>query len=108
MSRSVNKIILIGNIGDEPEFRTTTTGKAVAKFSLATSYGTGDKERTQWHRITAWEKTAEIVNQYVHKGDRLYVEGSVEYSSTTADDGTTKYWTDIVAREVLLLSSPRD
>jgi single-strand DNA-binding protein len=101
--RNVNKITLLGNVSSEPEVQTTAGGKLVAKFGLATNYGAGDKKKTQFHRITAWEKTAEIVQQYVHKGDPLYLEGSVEYSQTEGENGT-RYWTDIIAREVVLLS----
>jgi single-strand DNA-binding protein len=104
MSRSVNKAQILGNVGSEPECKTTASGKFVAHFSVATSYGQGDKERTQWHRIVCWEKTAEIVQQFVHKGDRIFLEGSIEYSKT--DDG--KFFTDIIAREVVLLSGKKD
>lgn len=106
MARSLNKVMLIGNVGNEPEIRTTASGKRVAKLSLATSWGTGDKEKTNWHRITAWERIAEIIEQYVHKGDRVYVEGSIEYSTTEDENGKPRYWTDIVVRELLMLSSP--
>ena len=104
MARSLNKVMLIGNVGNEPEIRTTASGKRVAKLSLATSWGTGDKEKTQWHRLTAWDRTAEIIEQYVHTGDRLYVEGSLEYSQTEDENGKPRYWTDIVVREMLMLS----
>jgi single-strand DNA-binding protein len=100
--RNLNKVQLLGNVSSEPEVQTTASGKRVAKFGLATNYGTGDKKRTQFHRVTCWEKTAEVVEQFVHKGDPLLLEGSIEYSTTEAD-GVTKYWTDIIAREVVLL-----
>lgn len=109
MSRSLNKVMLIGNVGSEPEIRTTGTGKKVAKLSLATSRTFNDRsgqkqEKTEWHRLTAWDRTAEIIEQYVHKGDRLYVEGSLEYSQTEDDQGKPRYWTDIVVREMVMLS----
>ena len=109
MSRSLNKVLLIGNVGNEPEIRTTAGGKKVAKLSLATSRTYNDRsgqkqEKTEWHRLTAWDRTAEIIEQYVHKGDRLYIEGSLEYSQTEDQDGKPKYWTDIVVREMMMLS----
>lgn len=109
MARSLNKVMLIGNVGAEPEIRTVASGKKVAKLSLATSRQFNDRngqkqEKTEWHRLTAWDRTAEIIEQYVHKGDRLYVEGSIEYSQTEDDQGKPRYWTDIVVREMVMLS----
>ena len=109
MARSLNKVMLIGNVGAEPEIRTTAGGKRVAKLSLATSRTYNDRngqkqEKTEWHRLTAWDRTAEIIEQYVHKGDRLFVEGSIEYSQTEDEAGKPRYWTDIVVREMLMLS----
>ena len=109
MARSLNKVMLIGNVGSEPEIRTTASGKKVAKLSLATSRQFNDRtgqkqEKTEWHRLTAWDRTAEIIEQYVHKGDRLYVEGSIEYSQTEDESGKPRYWTDIVVREMVMLS----
>lgn len=109
MARSLNKVMLIGNVGAEPEIRTVASGKKVAKVSLATSRQFNDRngqkqEKTEWHRLTAWDRTAEIIEQYVHKGDRLYVEGSIEYSQTEDDQGKPRYWTDIVVREMVMLS----
>ena len=109
MARSLNKVMLIGNVGAEPEIRTTAGGKKVAKLSLATSRTYNDRsgqqqEKTEWHRLTAWERLAEIIEQYVHKGDRLYIEGSIEYSQTEDEGGKPRYWTDIVVREMVMLS----
>jgi single-strand DNA-binding protein len=108
MSRSLNKVMLIGNVGTEPEIRTTGGGSKVAKFTLATNRTYNDRsgqrqEKTEWHRITAWERIAELIEQYVHKGDRLYVEGSIEYSQTEDDSGKPRYWTDIIIRELVML-----
>lgn len=108
MSRSLNKVMLIGNVGAEPEVRTTPSGTRIAKVSVATNREWSDRsgqkqEKTEWHRITFWDKMAEIVERYVHKGDRLYVEGRIEYSQTQDDQGNVKYWTDIVAREMVML-----
>jgi single-strand DNA-binding protein len=108
MSRSLNKVMLIGNVGAEPEVRTTPSGTRIAKVSLATNRTWNDRsgqqqEKTEWHRLTFWDKTAEIVERYVHKGDRLYVEGRIEYSQTQDEQGNVKYWTDVVVREMVML-----
>lgn len=108
MARSLNKIMLIGNVGAEPEIRTTGSGTRLAKVSLATnrSWKTGSgqqQEKTEWHRLTFWDRLADIVEQYVHKGDRLYVEGRVEYSQTENEQGQPRYWTDIIVREMVML-----
>lgn len=108
MSRSLNKVLLIGNVGAEPEVRTTPSGTKVAKVSLATNRTFSDRsgqqqEKTEWHRLTFWDRVAGIVEQYVHKGDRLYIEGRIEYSQTEDDRGNVRYWTDIVVREMVML-----
>ena len=110
MSRSLNKVMLIGNVGAEPEVRTTGSGTRIAKVSLATNRTWSDRsgqqqEKTEWHRLTFWDKTADIVERYVHKGDRLYVEGRIEYSQTQDEQGNVKYWTDIIVREMVMLGS---
>lgn len=108
MARSLNKVMLIGNVGAEPEIKTTGSGVKVAKVSLATNRTFPDRsgqqqEKTEWHRLTFWERLADLVEQYVHKGDRLYVEGRIEYSQTEDDQGHARYWTDIVVREMVML-----
>jgi len=108
MSRSLNKVMLIGNVGAEPEIRTTPSGTKVAKVSLATNRTFTDRsgqqqEKTEWHRLTFWDRLADLVEQYVHKGDRLYVEGRIEYSQTEDEQGQPRYWTDIVVREMVML-----
>lgn len=110
MSRSLNKVMLIGNVGSDPEIRTTSTGTMVAKLSLATNRTYQDRsgqrqEQTEWHRLTFFARLAEIVEQYVKKGDRLYVEGRIEYSQTQDDQGNTRYWTDIVVNEMVMLGT---
>ncbi len=107
MSRSLNKVMLIGNVGSDPEMRSTPGGMRMAKVSLATSRTFNDRggqqqEKTEWHRLTFWDKLAEVVEKYVKKGDRLYVEGRVEYS-TTGEGDAMKYWTDINVREMVML-----
>jgi len=109
MSRSLNKVMLIGNVGSDPEIRTTGSGTKMAKVSLATNRTFTDRsgqqqEKTEWHRLTFWERMAELVEQYVKKGDRLYIEGRLEYSTTEDDKGNQRYWTDIVVREMVMLS----
>lgn len=111
MSKSVNRVTLVGNIGAEPEVRTTPSGTKLAKVSLATSrtwegHDGRTHEKTEWHRLTLWAALADIAERYIHKGDRLYVEGRIEYSTTQGDDGTTRHWTDIVAGELVMLGSP--
>ena len=113
MARSLNKAMLIGNVGQDPEIRTIPSGARVAQFSVATSRRWNDKsgqqqEKTEWHRIVAWEKLVEIIERYVKKGDRIYVEGEIEYRQYQDKDGVTKYTTEIRAREVVLLGSKGD
>ncbi len=108
MARSLNKVMLIGNVGAEPEVRSTPSGTRVAKLSLATNRSFSDRsgqqqEKTEWHRLTFWDRLAELVEQYVHKGDRLYVEGRIEYSQTEDEKGNVRYWTDVVVREMVML-----
>ncbi|MFW6200732.1 MAG: single-stranded DNA-binding protein [Gemmatimonadota bacterium] len=110
MSRSLNKVMLIGNLGSDPEIRSTSSGTMVAKVSLATNRTFQDRtgqqqERTEWHRLTFFGKLAEIVEQYVTKGDRLYAEGRLEYSQTQDEQGGTRYWTDIVVTDMVMLGS---
>lgn len=102
MAKSLNKIHLIGNLGKDPEMRTTQSGKKVVTISLCTNDGWGDREKANWHRITLWEKLAEIVNDYAKKGDRVYVEGHLEYGSYEKD-GVTIPTAEIIGRELLLL-----
>ena len=110
MSRSLNKVMLIGNVGNDPEIRATSSGARVAKVSLATNRSwtdrnTGQKnEKTEWHRLTFFGRLVDVVEQWVKKGDRLYVEGRIEYSQTEGEGGT-KYWTDIVVQEMVMLGS---
>jgi len=109
MSRSLNKVMLIGNVGNDPDIRATSTGTQVAKVSLATNRqwkdGQGQqREKTEWHRLTFFGRLVEIVDQWVKKGDRLYVEGRIEYSESESD-GQKKYWTDVIVTEMVMLGS---
>lgn len=108
MSRSLNKVMLIGNVGSDPEVRTTGGGTKLAKVSLATNRTWNDRsgqrqEKTEWHRLTFWDKQADLVEQYVKKGDRLYVEGRIEYSTSEDDKGNQRYFTDIIVSDMLLM-----
>ncbi len=112
MSRSLNKVTLIGNLGSDPEVRATSSGGKVANFSLATSRqwknAAGEKqEKTEWHRVVAWNNKgfllADVVEQYAKKGDKIYVEGAIEYRTWEDKEGQTKYTTEINAREIILL-----
>ncbi len=110
MSRSLNKVMLIGNVGSDPEIRATSSGARVAKLSVATNRAWTDRnsgqknEKTEWHRLTFFGRLVDVVEQWVKKGDRLYVEGRIEYSQTEGEGGT-KYWTDIVVNEMVMLGS---
>lgn len=112
MSRSLNKVTLIGNLGNDPEVRSTTGGNRVATFSLATSRTWNDasgskQEKTEWHRCVVWNtkssQLADIVERYVKKGDKLYVEGRIEYRQWQDKDGQTRYSTEINVRELIML-----
>lgn len=109
MARSLNKAVLIGNLGSDPEIRTTGSGTKVAQFSLATSRSwksaSGEQqEKTEWHRIVCWDKLADIVERYLRKGSQVYIEGEIEYRSYEAKDGSgTRYVTEIRARDMLML-----
>ena len=116
MSRSLNKVMLIGNLGSDPEVRSTNGGNRVATFSLATSRTWNDasgakQEKTEWHRCVVWNSKvstlADIVERYVKKGDKLYVEGRIEYRQWQDKDGQTKYSTEINVRELIMLGSSR-
>jgi single-strand DNA-binding protein len=110
MAKSVNKVILIGNLGKDPEVKYTPSGTPVAKFSLATNEKFKDKggewqERTEWHNIVAWQRLAEIVGEYVKKGSKIYIEGRITTSSwEDKQSGEKKYRTEIVANDLVLLS----
>jgi single-strand DNA-binding protein len=109
MAKSVNKVILVGNVGKDPDIKYTPSGTPVAKLSLATNERYKDKsgewqERTEWHSIIAWQRLAEIVGEYVSKGSKLYIEGRLHTSSwEDRQSGETKYRTEVVAADVVLL-----
>jgi single-strand DNA-binding protein len=116
VSRSLNKVTLIGNLGADPEIRSTNGGNRVASFSLATSRSwntpQGDRqEKTEWHRCVVWNtkgsQLADIVEKYVKKGDKIYVEGRIEYRQWQDKDGQTRYTTEINVRELIMLGGGR-
>lgn len=110
MARGINKVILIGNAGQEPEVRYMPSGGAVANLSVATSESWKDKQtgenqdRTEWHRVVFFNRLAEIVGEYIHKGSKLYIEGKLQTRSWE-QDGVKRYTTEIVANEMQMLDS---
>jgi single-strand DNA-binding protein len=111
MARGVNKVILIGNLGKDPEVRYMPNGQAVANVTIATSEAWKDKntgeqqERTEWHRVIFFRKLAEIVGQYLKKGSKVYVEGRLQTRKWQNKDGQDQYTTEIVANEMQMLDS---
>lgn len=111
---SVNKVILIGNLGRDPELRYTTGGTPVANFTLATTDRWNDpssgekRERTEWHRIVVWSKQAEIAGEYLRKGRQVYVEGSLQTREWTDRDGNKRYTTEIRAQRFQMLGARDD
>lgn len=117
MSRSLNKVMLIGNLGADPEVRSTSNGSRVATLSLATSRQwttkAGEKqEKTEWHRCVVWNQggsgLADVVEKYLKKGDRVYVEGRIEYRSWQDKEGQKRYSTEINVRDMVMLSGRGD
>jgi len=111
---SVNKVLLIGNLGRDPEVRYTTGGSAVANFTMATTdrwndQATGDKkERTEWHRVVVWGKQAEIAGEYLRKGRQVYVEGSLQTREWTDREGAKRYTTEVRAQRFQMLGRRED
>ncbi|MFC3550152.1 single-stranded DNA-binding protein [Lysobacter cavernae] len=108
MARGINKVILVGNLGNDPETKYTQGGMAVTKASLATTSVRKDREgntqeRTEWHRVTFFGKLGEIAGEYLRKGSQVYVEGSIRYDKYTGQDGVERYSTDIIADEMQML-----
>ncbi|AVJ32276.1 single-stranded DNA-binding protein [Stenotrophomonas sp. MYb57] len=108
MARGINKVILVGNLGNDPDVKYTQSGMAITRISLATTSVRKDKdgnqqERTEWHRVVFFGKLGEIAGEYLRKGSSVYVEGSLRYDKYTGQDGVEKYSTDIVADEMQML-----
>ena len=108
MARGINKVILVGNLGNDPEVKYTQAGMAITRISLATTSVRKDRdgnqqERTEWHRVVFFGKLGEIAGEYLRKGSSVYVEGSIRYDKYTGQDGQERYSTDIVADEMQML-----
>jgi single-strand DNA-binding protein len=106
----LNKVILIGRLGQDPEKRTTPTGKTVVNVSLATTEYYNDQsgnkqERTEWHRLVIWEKTGDVIANYCKKGSQIYAEGSLQTRDWQDKDGNKRFTTEVVVRSVQLLDS---
>lgn len=113
MAKGLNKVMLIGNLGGDPELRYTTSGQPVANFSVATSESYRDNnenlvERTEWHKIVVWGKLAEICKQYLKKGEKVYIEGKLQTRSWEDQDSRKHYTTEIVCSDMQMLGSRRE
>ena len=113
MARGINKVILVGNLGNDPDCKFTQGGMAVTRCSLATTSVRKDRdgntqERTEWHRVVFFGKLGEIAGEYLKKGSSVYVEGSIRYDKFTGQDGIEKYTTDIIANEMQMLGGRGD
>jgi len=112
MARGINKVILVGNLGADPETRYTANGGAITSIRIATSESWKDKqtgeqqERTEWHRVKFFGRLAEIAGEYLKKGRQVYVEGSLRTDKYTDKDGVERYSTDIIANEMQMLGGP--
>ena len=109
----VNKIILVGNLGADPEVTYTPKGQAIAKFSLATSRkwkdDTGQRqEKTEWHRIVVWGKLAEVCGEFLAKGRQAYIEGRIEYRTWDDKEGNKRYMAEVVAQDVQFVGGRKD
>lgn len=111
MSQGINKVILIGNLGAEPDGRTLPNGDSVTNISVATSEKWKDKEsgelheKTEWHRVVFFRRLADVAYQYLRKGSKVYIEGKLQTRKWTDNDGTDRYMTEVVAREMQMLDS---
>jgi single-strand DNA-binding protein len=113
MSKGVNKVILVGNLGDEPELRYTGDDTAVCNMSLATNESYTDSDgnevqNTEWHDVVAWGRLGEVCNEYLDKGSQVYFEGKLQSRSWEDDDGNTRYSTEVKAQEMMFLDSNRN
>jgi single-strand DNA-binding protein len=113
MARGINKVILVGNLGNDPDVKYTQGGMAITRISLATTSVRKDKdgnqqERTEWHRVVFFGKLGEIAGEYLRKGSSVYVEGALRYDKYTGQDGVEKYSTDIIADEMQMLGGRQD
>ena len=112
MSKAVNKAILLGRLGADPEIRYSSSGTAVVNVSLATNESWTDKEgnrqeKTEWHRLVFWRQLAEIAGQYLRKGGQIYVEGTLRYRTYEDSEGRERFTTEVEVRELSMLDGPR-
>jgi single-strand DNA-binding protein len=111
--KSLNRVQLLGHIGKDPETRTSSNGSTITMCSLATSESWKDKqsgelqERTEWHRVKFFGRLAEIASEYLHKGDRVLIDGRLHYATYTDKDGVERYTADVIADNMIMLMSPR-
>lgn len=110
MARGINKVILVGNLGQDPELRYTGNGTAVCNLRLATNEAYKDQnnewvDKTEWHSVVAWARLAEICGEYLKKGSQVYIEGSLQTRTWEDRDGNTRYTTEVKAREMMILGS---
>lgn len=109
--KGVNKVIILGNLGQDPELKYMPNGDAVVNISVATSESWKDKntgqqqEKTEWHRVVAFKRLAEIIGEYLHKGSKVYIEGKLQTRKWQDQDGNDRYSTEIIAREMQMLDS---
>ena len=113
MARGINKVILVGNLGNDPEVKYTQAGVAICRCNLATTSVRKDRdgnqqERTEWHRVVFFGKLGEIAGEYLRKGSQVYVEGTLRYDKYTGQDGIEKYTTDIAADQMQMLGGRQD
>ncbi len=110
MATSINKVTILGNLGRDPELRTTPTGLLICTLSIATTESYKDKttgewkENTDWHRVTLWDNLAKRAGEYLHKGNKVYIEGRLKYGSYDGKDGQKVYTTDVYATDMILLN----
>lgn len=110
MSNGVNKAIIVGNLGADPEMKDAKNGKKICTMSVATSESWTDnsgqkQEKTEWHRVVFFNKTAEICGQYLSKGSQVYIEGRIQYRQYQAEDGTTRYSTEIMGDKMQMIGA---
>ncbi len=105
---SLNKVTIIGNVGKDPEMRFSSSGKPIVSFSVAVNSKYGEQESTEWFNIVAWDKLAETCNQFLTKGQQVYVEGRLQTRKWEGKDGGTKYKAELVANKVLFLDKRKD
>jgi single-strand DNA-binding protein len=109
--RGLNKVMIIGNLGKDPEMKYTPSGKAITTFSVAVGRTSRDpasgetREETEWFRIVAWDKLAETCNQYLHKGSKVYIEGRLQTRTWKDNNGQDRYMTEVIANEMMMLDS---